>query len=89
VAVPEHADRISLVFSPLVESRSVFGALSNSALTAPQWQDLITQFGQIANPTVISKPSSAAIPDPPAAPASSSTRSAPAARTTGATRRSG
>jgi hypothetical protein len=65
VAMANHADRITLTFAPTTDAPPVFGQLGSATLTPPQWLDLITRLGEIANPTVTGQRSSAAVTDPP------------------------
>ena len=64
VAMPDHADRISLSFAPSADADSGFGQLRDAVLTPPQWLDLTARLDAIGNPTVPLKPTTAAIPDP-------------------------
>jgi hypothetical protein len=56
---------IHVSFGPLHGARAASAA--DSSLTAGEWLKLIARLGEIPDPTVASAPSSAAIPDKPAA----------------------
>jgi murein DD-endopeptidase MepM/ murein hydrolase activator NlpD len=59
----DEGNTLSLDFAPLVKARAHTAAVSGSGLTPSQWLALVARLGEVPDPTVGSKPSSAAIPD--------------------------
>jgi hypothetical protein len=71
LTLPGHRGLIHLAFASAGASRtgaragrSSIGSVSGSPLTPSQWLQLVAQIGEIPEPSVSSKPSAAAIPDP-------------------------
>ncbi|GAC1438578.1 MAG: hypothetical protein NVSMB51_14710 [Solirubrobacteraceae bacterium] len=65
VAMPDHADRIHIGFSPPYDPSSKFGRQIAAALKPKQWSALVSRLRQIKSPTVSANPSPQAIPDKP------------------------
>jgi murein DD-endopeptidase MepM/ murein hydrolase activator NlpD len=59
----DEGDTISINFAPLADTQAHAAAASGSGLTPAQWLALVARLGEVPDPTVSSKPSSAAIPD--------------------------
>jgi hypothetical protein len=71
LATAADSEHIHVGFTPpYAVGASVTGAFG-TAITPQEWIQLIARLGEIPDPTVLSGPSSASIPDPPAAPAHS------------------
>jgi hypothetical protein len=70
-SLPGYAGVIHIAFTPPTVAEGAHAArVANSGLSPAQWLALVARLGEVPDPTVSSKPSSAAIPDPsPAAPA--------------------
>jgi murein DD-endopeptidase MepM/ murein hydrolase activator NlpD len=64
----DEGDTISIDFAPLADVHAHTAAVSGSGLTPAQWLTLVARLGEVPDPTVSAKPSSAAIPDNGAAP---------------------
>ncbi len=62
VTLPADRGRIHVSFRPLADARAA-RALASTPLTPDQWLTLISRLGEIPDPAVAGKPSSAAIPD--------------------------
>ncbi len=62
VTLPADRGRIHVSFRPLAGARAA-RALASTPLTPDQWLTLISRLGEIPDPVVAGKPSSAAIPD--------------------------
>ena len=76
VAMADHRDRIGVSFAqPRAVAGHVAGAFG-TAISPTQWIELIARLGEIPSPVVRSGPSSASIPDHPAAPGGASTGAA-------------
>jgi murein DD-endopeptidase MepM/ murein hydrolase activator NlpD len=73
VALPGYAGVIQIAFVPLGGGRAHAAGVSSSGLTPSQWLDLVARLGEVPDPTVDSKPSPAAIPDPSSGLSSSAT----------------
>ena len=65
LVLPDHADHIHLGFTPLYSDGSKASRQLNAVLKPSQWIKLIGRLGEIENPEVLTKPSSAAIPASP------------------------
>ena len=61
LSLPDHDDHIHVGFQPAYDASSKAGKQLNSVLKPSQWIKLIGRLGEIENPTVLTKPSSAAI----------------------------
>jgi hypothetical protein len=67
---PGYEGLIHVAFTPPAGGKAHAAAVLGSTLSSTQWLGLIARLGEVPDPEVSSKPSSAAIPDPsPAAPA--------------------
>ena len=76
VAMADHRDRIGVSFAqPRAVAGHVAGAFG-TAISPTQWIELIARLGEIPSPVVRSGPSSASIPDHPAASGGASTGAA-------------
>ncbi len=62
LSLPDHDDHIHVGFQPQYAPGSKMGKQLNSVLKPSQWIKLIGRLGEIENPKVLTKPSSAAIP---------------------------
>ncbi len=62
LSLPDHDDHIHIGFQPLYAAGSKMGKELNSVLKPSQWIKLVGRLGEIENPSVLTKPSSAAIP---------------------------
>ncbi len=62
LSLADHADHIHLGFVPLVSGNSKAAQQLNAVLKPSQWIKLIGRLGEIENPEVLTKPSSASIP---------------------------
>jgi hypothetical protein len=60
--MPDHADHIHVGFQPLYGADKKTTRQLNAVLKPSQWIKLIGRLGEIENPTVATKPSSASIP---------------------------
>jgi membrane-bound lytic murein transglycosylase B len=70
VSLPSYAGLIHVAFSPPPGSDAHAAGVTGSGLSPAQWLALVARLGEVPDPAVSSKPSSAAIPDPsPASPA--------------------
>lgn len=63
VVLPSAADTIEVAFIPLEGGAAHTASTSRSGLNPSQWLQLVARLGEVPDPTVSSKPSSAAIPD--------------------------
>jgi hypothetical protein len=61
LALPDHADRLQVTFTPLFGQNKKLSEQIASALKPHQWIDLIKRIGQIPEPTVSTAPSKFAI----------------------------
>ncbi len=61
LSLPDHNDHIHIGFQPLYAAGSKMGRRLDAVLKPSQWIKLIGRLGEIENPTVLTKPSSAAI----------------------------
>ncbi len=59
------ADAVEIAFAAPHSGLARIAGLYSSALAPAQWTRLIARLGEIPDPTVAGKPSSAAIPDSP------------------------
>jgi murein DD-endopeptidase MepM/ murein hydrolase activator NlpD len=64
VESPSGADAIRVSFAAPTSGLARIAGVYASALSAAEWTKLIARLGEIPDPTVSSKPSAAAIPDP-------------------------
>jgi hypothetical protein len=69
--LPGHSGLIHVAFASASRAGARAARVSGSPISAGQWLALIAQIGEIPEPSVSSKPSAAAIPDPGTQPASS------------------
>jgi murein DD-endopeptidase MepM/ murein hydrolase activator NlpD len=65
LAMGDHADHIHVGFAPRFDAASPAGRQAQAVLKPGQWIKLIDRIGQIANPTVRTRPSRYATPVPP------------------------
>ncbi len=61
LALPDHADRLQVTYTPMYGQNSVLSGQLASALRPSQWIELINRIGQLAEPTVPTTPSRFAI----------------------------
>ena len=61
LALPDHADHIHVGFPPQYGANSKMGKQLDAVLKPSQWIKLIGRLGEIENPKVLTKPSSASI----------------------------
>jgi murein DD-endopeptidase MepM/ murein hydrolase activator NlpD len=73
VVLPAYAGVIHISFVALAGARAHAAAASSSGLTPSEWLRLVARLGQVPDPIVSAKPSSAAIPDHAGATSSSAT----------------
>ena len=63
VVLPGYAGVIDISFAPLGATQARAADASSSGLTPAEWLKLVARLGQVPDPTVSAKPSTAAIPD--------------------------
>jgi hypothetical protein len=63
VALPAYDGLIHIAFTPLGGTGARAAGVSAGGLTPAQWLKLVARLGEVPDPTVSPKPSSAAIPD--------------------------
>jgi murein DD-endopeptidase MepM/ murein hydrolase activator NlpD len=71
--MPGYVGVIHVSFTPLAGAQAHAADASSSGLTPAEWLRLVARLGQVPDPTVSAKPSSAAIPDHAGAASSSAT----------------
>jgi Transglycosylase SLT domain len=64
LSMPDHYNHIHIGFRPIGATDASSAAAFNSTLSPNQWIKLISRLGEIPDPSVAGKPSSAALPDP-------------------------
>ncbi len=67
VALPGYAGVIHVAYTPLSGGKAHAASATSTSLTPAQWLKLVARLGEVPDPTVSPKPSSAAIPDQPSA----------------------
>jgi hypothetical protein len=73
VVLPGYAGVIDISFAPLGATQARAADASSSGLTPAEWLKLVARLGQVPDPTVSAKPSTAAIPDHSSAASSAAT----------------
>jgi murein DD-endopeptidase MepM/ murein hydrolase activator NlpD len=63
VVLPGYAGVIDISFAPLGATQARAADAASSGLTPAEWLKLVARLGQVPDPTVSAKPSTAAIPD--------------------------
>ena len=71
VVLPGYAGVIRISFAPLQSTQAHVASAASSGLTPAEWLQLVARLGQVPDPTVSPKPSTAAIPDHSGAPSTS------------------
>jgi Transglycosylase SLT domain len=66
-AAPAYAGVIHVAYTPLAGGEAHAAGVHAGGITPAQWLELVARLGQVPDPTVSPKPSSAAIPDRPSA----------------------